>query len=841
MSRKLARILSILVALAFIINLVGKANASGVTNMQGLAVQLAVQNDSPPPSACSNLDVIFIVDQSSSMRHNDAVANREYAVEGMIDLLVDLAINQCPDSYHRIGVISFGSDYSTRVDVELYDINPSTSSDAKRIRDELRPKVKADDLGTTYPEPAFQEAYDMFNRNAFFDDQPRKKVIIFITDGLPCEPGKCMGANYIASTAHLRSKVNSLFSFASDLKQREKCLSNLRKEYPESLPPAEKTTGCLEANDVADSSYDESTYIYTLLLHDNDNSYVPEAVTELTEMSEDYAGELLKNQSENQIPTSLRKILSQLVGVRPTLLTGPKFAVNPYLNKLIVTAYKRSADVKFTLSYTDAGGTVHTIQGGEATAGFTLDPDNGYYQFGANETYTILNPYPGIWTMSSSNPNGLDVYYQAINADFREVTPFSQIPQYDREPFYNTFNPTYLEFALHDDARNGEIVDQSDKALFAINVQAVVTAPDGKQIMYPLSWNTASRSFRADQPLQVPLEGQYKLIITGTTRHHEGEPVVDTANEAEVFNKPFTLFQVEGEFTGLDVFPIAITPVTPLSEESLGNIHATILGGWPLKVLPYQVRVRLADENGNTMTDIESVLENPTDSIKAQLIHIPEQEEGAEPVENISSEIVTLQPDTASPGDFVGTFENFGYEGRHTLILTIADDAVKEGYWPYQREIRVEFTRRDCLFCRTGTYYALLGMMIAFILALIAYNIAIRTNKVQGSLVFVDGSANIATFGLYNGTNFRTIKPRELDQYPQLALKRMKVQNIGKKRRASRNEEQESGLMYTDEMSGVRVDCASSDGRTFSVDLYPNTPMIYSDDTMAQMIYEPVE
>jgi hypothetical protein len=841
MSRKLVHILSILIALVFIVDVKGPAYATDNADLPSSPVQ----SDEPPPSACSNLDVIFIVDQSDSMEKNDVGGNREYAVEGMIDLLVDLAINQCPDSYHRIGVISFGAEGRTYEDIVLYDINPSTSSDAKRIRDELRGRVKAVSLGTTYPEPAFRKAYEMFNENTIFDDQPRKKVIIFITDGLPCVPGNSQcdrNTNYIEATQLLRSKVDSLFSFSDDLKRREKCLADLRKEYPETIPPAEKTTACLESHDVSDSSYEESTYIYTLLMHDIYDGYISEAVTELTEMSDDYAGELLKNQSENQIPTSLRKILSQLVGVRPTLLTGPQFAVNPYIHKLIVTAYKKSEEVQFTLSYTDAGGTVHTIQGGQASDGFTLDPDNGYYKFGANETYTILNPYPGIWTMSSSNPNGLDVYYQAIDADFREVAPFSQIPQYDRDPFYNTFNPFYLDFALYDDARNGEIVDQSEKDLFAIDVQAVVTAPDGNRITYPLKWTPGSHSFRADQPLQVPLEGQYKLVITGVTVQHEGEPVVDTANESAVFNKPFTLFHVESEFTGLDVFPIAVTPVSPLPEEHMGNIHATVMGGWPLKVLPYQVRVRLADENGNTMTDIESVLKNPDDSIQAQLIHTPEQEEGAEPAENISSEVVNLSPDATNPGEFIGTFTNFDYKGSHTLILTIDEDKVKDGYWPYQDEVMVEFTRTDCLFCRAGTYRAILGMVIAFILGLIAYNIAIRTNKVRGSLVFVDGSAEIATFGLYNGTNFRIIKPRELSQYPQLELKRLKIQNIGKKRRASRNEEQEQTSTYTGEMSGVRVDCVSTSGRKFSVNLPDDkTPQIYSDDTMARMFYEPVE
>jgi hypothetical protein len=43
-------------------------------------------------------------------------------------------------------------------------------------------------------------------------------------------------------------------------------------------------------------------------------------------------------------------------------------------------------------------------------------------------------------------------------------------------------------------------------------------------------------------------------------------------------------------------------------------------------------------------------------------------------------------------------------------------------------------------------------------------------------------------------------------------------------------------------MSGVRVDCVSTSGRKFSVNLPDDkTPQIYSDDTMARMFYEPVE
>lgn len=130
---------------------------------------------------------------------------------------------------------------------------------------------------------------------------------------------------------------------------------------------------------------------------------------------------------------------------------------------------------------------------------------------------------------------------------------------------------------------------------------------------------------------------------------------------------------------------------------------------------------------------------------------------------------------------------------------------------------------------------------IVVIIIAVLYNITIRTNKISGSLTFVDGSTNIAEFGLYSGVNFRKIKKRELDDYPQLMLKSMKVKNIGKKRRSATKGAETTDTFYSDEQQGIRIDCVSSRGRKFSVDLYPKTPSIYSEETFAQMIYEPIE
>lgn len=833
------RIFSLLLVFSLLMAFLPAAQAAPAPQPPAVAAQTFSAQDFAQ-AACSNLDVIFIVDQSDSMSRNDATANRKYAVESMIDTLVDMAMNQCPETSHRLGVISFGGQDRTRVDVEMYEINPSTSAGARRIREELRPRVKADNLGTTYPEPAFEEAYRMFSRNELNDGAARKRVIIFITDGLPCAADRCEGTDYNATTASLRSLIDSRFSFASDLKKSEDCLAALRGDYPDTLPPAEKTTDCLEKNAVAPASYASSTYLFTMLLHNSDEDYVPSAVAQLESVSRAHAGELFKNQSENQIPTTLRKILYQLMGLRPSLLRGPDFAVNPYLNKMIVTAYKRSESVDFKLSYTDAAGQVHSIQGGQATPGFTLDPDNGYYKFGANETYTILNPYPGIWSMSTSNPSGLDVFYQPIEAAFRQTSPITQTPQYDREPFYNVDDPDYLEFTLFDDANGGAVVTQAEKALFAIDVKAVVTDPAGKQVEYTLPWNNPTQSFKTDQPLQVPLAGAYNLTITGTTRRHEGEPVVDTANETAVFDKPFTLFQVNTQFTGLDVTPVQLESLTPQAQQNAGSVHATLLSGWPLKVLPLQVRVHLVGEDGAPLTDSQALFTDPSHAMQAELVYEPETREGeADDQEGPETTAPAfLTPDPAVPGEFVASFPNFEHEGRHSLKITIDRSQMQSGYWPYRNQTTVEFTRTDCLFCRAGTYFVILGAIIALIAAFIAYQIAIRTNKVSGTLYFKDGAAVLAEFGLYNGTNFRTIRGRELD--PQLMLKRVTVKNTGKRKR-NQLQDAVTGGYYGGESLGVTVDYVTHDGRHAQVNLDPGFAANYSEETIAQMVYEPAE
>lgn len=146
----------------------------------------------------------------------------------------------------------------------------------------------------------------------------------------------------------------------------------------------------------------------------------------------------------------------------------------------------------------------------------------------------------------------------------------------------------------------------------------------------------------------------------------------------------------------------------------------------------------------------------------------------------------------------------------------------------------------DRFFSNNNVFVSLLVSLVALMGYFISM-IYIRTNKITGSLIFTDGSTTIAEFGLYNGTNTRTIRKRELNKYPHLMLKSVVLKNIGKKRRRVIQQDDPAFGLPSDTEQSIRADCVSASGRKFSIALYPHTPVVYSEETVAQMMYEPVQ
>src|SRR6266540_503680 len=57
---------------------------------------------------CYSLDVVFLIDQSGSMKGNDPSGLRKSAVDWVVDWLGDNVLSYCPAAIHRIAVVSWG-------------------------------------------------------------------------------------------------------------------------------------------------------------------------------------------------------------------------------------------------------------------------------------------------------------------------------------------------------------------------------------------------------------------------------------------------------------------------------------------------------------------------------------------------------------------------------------------------------------------------------------------------------------------------------------------------------------------------------------------------------------
>ena len=819
-------------------------NLWGQTTDTRAAVLEAELGTQTSQTNCYSLDVVFIIDQSGSMAGQNGVVNdptdqREWAPKGMIDLLSDIALDQCPDAHHRMAVISFGTE--ARVDLPLRDINPDTLDEALRIREDLKKYISADDLGATNPKLAFELAVDILDdASPLSGEGIRKRVVIYVTDGEPCVPN--LGCNppnttmdFDAYVRGMRDEINLSLPFDPVLLQQEICLDGLFEQYGDiEAIPAEEKNACLDQFNVSADAYQNSTYIYLVFLKFGE-TYSNRLRAYYEEIAEGHAGNVYDlTESRNDIPTLFRIILTRLAGVKATRLSCGNFAVNPYLRKATIVFYKFDAEIKVTLSYTDSQGKRHEITAGQpgSSGGFDVDE---YYQYGANERYVFDLPYPGIWQLQSENCDGLDAFYDPvkINASGYQLSLPTEIAQYDREPFYDQAQPYYLEYQMKDEGN--DVIPQADFPEFAVQFQVVVTDPLNVAFPYSMQWVASEQLFRSTTPLQVKDPGEYSVSIYGSTLEHQGEPSPVGDSRAVTFDSTRDLFSHTGlTFSVFPVTPFTFEVLSPEPNQLLSPVHGTIREGWPLPVYPFSIRARITDEQGSLFPDLADILINPTEALMATVTTGGEQPQ---------SQSITLIPDPSHPGEYTGEFNDFAALGEYQLVVKL-QSGYSAHYRPLIQQTMVGFQRGDGTWNLATTYYIILVILIALFLLWIAYNVRIRNNKIGGELVFWDGSTQLASFGLKSGKNWRDISPRELKNNPMLMLKRVRVTNLGKPgKHAKTNREAEdavSGPMFNTGPSGVRVQCVTTtSNRRFTVELTPDLPTTYSSDTMAQMEYKP--
>ena len=608
-----------------------RRNLSWLLLLLGLLLALtavvATAQEAADYQACSPIDVVFLIDQSTSMSDasgNDPTEQRKYAVQSAIDLMADIALDSCPGVIHRVGVISYGS--TAEVDLPLSEIGPFNAAEpdvAYSRRDQLKASVRATTLGQTNPSDAFAQAKAMIDNAAPLNDgeQPRKRAIIFVTDGIPCvdnDLGLCSPA-YPAGQymVGLQEKINAGFTFDTIALAREQCLQAVRDAQadPEAELPFDERQRCLTEHPAGPESYDNSTFIWVLLMRDAGRPYPTSVYNIWQNIVNHYAGRLLDLSNNRQaIPTAFRGILEQLTGVRAARLECGNFAVNPYLKKAVFNFNKFEPSVKVTLSYTDISGNEHTLVDNTHSGGFDVTE---HLVSGPNERYELAYPYPGLWSISSEDCNNLDAFYQPIEAAAQSVLMPPVVAQYDLPPFYNPDAPLHLGFQFID-AETRRVVPQADHSQFALDVTAEVIGPDDTRT-YTLDKVPNEELYRTSDPLPVSTPGNYTVKFRVITNWHEGEPNIVSTDYTEVFNAERVLLEQTSGFQVRPVIPFRLDVITPALDETMVPIHVSPGPDSLPTLAPIPVRLRLINRDGSPFTDWAIALPRPDSTFVAQL------------------------------------------------------------------------------------------------------------------------------------------------------------------------------------------------------------------------------
>ncbi len=843
--------------------------ASVIYFTKGFASRLnkPLYQENESETSCYSLDVVFIIDQSDSMSDqggfipNDPTEQRSYAPRWAIDWLADNAYDICEDAIHRVAVVSFGTDAT--LDLMLSEIDPDNVDEYVRVRQNLKENISAKAMGFTDPKLAFDLAKQVLD-----DAGPlpgggnRKRVIIFMTDGEPCveslgcrPPTNTM--NFIQYAKEMREQVKNDFPFSETLLAQENCLRGLREYYEGGEIPPEKINQCLEEHRVDPGEYEDSIYLWTMLLRKG-STYSRLLREEYKGMTEEHGGELVDlTENRQDIPSTFLDILTRLSGVQATRLSCGNFAVNPYLRQARLVFFKISEDTTVRLAYTDAFGKVHEIVDGKSTGGFDIAE---HYSEGTNERYVINTPYPGIWAFESDACEGVDAYYEEMKFDIGGLQPmsiltpdgqaappeatYSALPiiKYGHDPYYDIESPYYLQYQMHD--LEGNIIPDTENPFFGVNFDVQVTDPSGKVIPYEMEWNAGESLFRSTSPLILPVQGEYTVKISGDTVHRDYPygPIGRNLILENVYTSSRHLFDYNAKFNvvcpGLDlvnrcpwetyvaedgcsVCPIKNFEISIFSPEEglVGTVHEPISGGWPLAVKPVDFRFKIDGQGGENLP-LDEILSDP-----AQPVRVTVNAAGTE-------KVLSYSRDSNTANTYTGSIEGMDIEGPYHLKVALTS-AYNEFYRPIGDSAERDFTRSDELWTRASTYLTILYILIGIIMLLIVYNILIRTNRVRGALVFAhyDGEV-IANLSINSDKNWKIISGRKLDAYPQLDLKRIRASNAGKAARAKRGTQVDvlesiEGFSNSSQ-PGVRVEFTPRGGHRFTELLQPNQPIPFS-------------
>lgn len=631
-------------------------------------VAAQVGNTPTMDTACHNLDLVVLIDQSQSMRSNDTRGQRLEVAKLIVDQLGNHAIQLCPEQniVHRLAVFGFGDltrylgsennyiddtrEYlSPQILPNSYDYdNWLTTRDSMQ---DLIDNYRNENLSYTDHKSALLRARDvlkMWKEQPIAGAEDRRQAILLITDGEACTgSGGC-------------STDPTLYQFD-------------RVGYMNDLINMALPSG-------ADFPYIEgdpanSIYISMVALADNEESF--NYRTEPTFRNGwttiiGPRGQIYDTQVSNlDLATGMFDILRPLIGsnLQEWDCQSP-ISVVPYLDSsLIININRRPADpvidpagIAVYLDV-DTGNQRQTLEGGEivwadgtrhplpATIRYTNDA--GADNVIINESYVFTRPWPGVYNVRTEGGDvckDVKVNYGkgSITAAIAHPAADTVLVQTPQEPYFNESAPDYLSLEVFD---RGVLLQEIEG--FPLLIRAEVTTPRDKQDMGQLEL-AGQGVYNSVNPIILRESGDYTWTTTGCVQSPT-ELVMLSAQgyTGDIIACPWAasgdnllqVFQAGGDFA---VFPVSFFTwrIADPIDGALLNMN-TVQGNEQLPQ-PIPVTVELVGEGGEALAS-DVVFVEPRDAFRADLLKTGS---------DTALESIMLSPTSRGATEFAGQFAN---------------------------------------------------------------------------------------------------------------------------------------------------------------------------------------
>lgn len=501
---------------------------------QALSVFPLADMRSQSDPVCWPLDIILLLDQSTSMQANDA---KNYRIDGALEILDRLIMNQqefCKEAVHRYGLIEFGG--STRVVLNLSEIGPNKSeadySTYKEKIDSLRCTASNIDtcynIGGTYPDLAFEKAAELWGKT---EDPPtpegygeRRKVVVILTDGNPDTP-----------EVDDNKEDLDLPSYMCDL------ISYLKKDIWQNT--SVWLLGLSASYDYLENPENLSDY------YGCENKKMEINWGTITGNQEKVLGLQYNDQT---ISLYIDKIVNDEFGyMGEEIKCGDEFSVLPYLQQVQFSFFRqKDSDELVTLSLLDdSGKKIYSVRGGEVIEGedsTMVLRDDLYVNSPRKEYYVFDLPKPGHWKfeVDSLSDEQCKKYYKAnktpIVATVLLKTPnlLHPIPLISDYPYYNVNQSEYYSIQLKTPDGLSIPIDPD----YPLTIQLQWQPPDGTDklpngdTISPITLApTGQDLWVSETPILSPFEGIYSLNISGFVTSLENVDNADTL----LFSKDF--------------------------------------------------------------------------------------------------------------------------------------------------------------------------------------------------------------------------------------------------------------------------------------------------------------